>query len=227
LNKTGGYCDVIALFKDGQKNEIAWFENPGHTGGNPLKDRWVPHIIDSNPGGDRRNFEMTTMAFAAGDINGDGRTDLVCASQGEGTGAGDDVRQVGDGLVWYEAPYNPRTGKWVKHVVDASIGWVHASSIKLADFDGDGKIDINYAQQDQSLNRKDNGSEKQELGIFYNLDGKGTLWHKQLLSEYPGYGAGGFNTKIGLIGNDKLPSIFTSLHGYFHDANPLILWKHP
>jgi len=226
LNRKNGYCSVVAIYKNGAKNEIAWFENPGYTGGDPVKDKWVAHIIDANPGSDKSNFEMSTMAFAAGDINGDGRIDLVCASQGEGPGEGDDSRQVGDGLVWYEAPADPRTGTWLKHIIDPLIGWIHASSIKLADFDGDGHLDINYAQQDQSKDRKDNSSIKQQLGIFYNIDGKGTSWRNQIISRYPDFGAGGFNSKIGIIGKDKLPSIFTSLHGYFHDANPVILWRY-
>jgi hypothetical protein len=227
LNNHDGYDDVVALYKQGKKNEIAWFENPGHRGGDPVTGRWIPRIIDANPGGDLRNFEMTTMAFTAGDINADGRIDLVCASQGEGPGSGNDSRQLGDGLVWYEAPANPRTGSWVKHVIDSTVGWVHASSIKLADFDGDGHLDINYAEQDQSKDRKDGNPGKQQLGIFYNVDGKGSSWHLQILSQYPDDGAGGFNSKVGIIGNGILPSIFTSLHGYFKDANPLVLWRHP
>lgn len=219
------YPDVIALYQHQGKNEIAWFENPAHEGKNPRTAKWSPHIIDSNPGGHSRNFEMTTLAFAAGDLNGDGRTDLVCASQGEGPWQGNDPRQVGDGLVWYEAPRNPLTGTWAKHIIDSSLGWVHASSIQLADFNGDGYLDINYAQQDQSRERADRSPEKQELGIFYNIEGKGRDWQKQVISRYPGSWPGGFNSKVGKIGRDRLPSIFTSLHGFFKDANPLVLWQ--
>ncbi|MES2425753.1 MAG: VCBS repeat-containing protein [Bacteroidota bacterium] len=225
LNKKDGYSDVIALYKDEQKNQIAWFENPGHNCGDLQKGKWVPHVIDTNPGGNKCNFEMSTMAFTAGDINGDGRTDLVCASQGEGPGNGDDNWQIGDGLVWYEAPKDPRSGNWIKHIIDPAIGWVHASSIQLADFNGDGYLDVNYAQQDQSKDRKDGSIAKQQLGIYYNLNGKGTAWRQQVLSQYPDKGAGGFNSKVGRIGPDKRPAIITSLHGYFHDANPLILWR--
>jgi hypothetical protein len=225
LNRKDGFTDVIGLYRTEDKNQIAWFENPGHTGGNPMRDKWQPHIIDPNPGGDLTNFEMTTMAFTCGDINGDGRTDLVCASQGEGPGNGDDNRQIGDGLVWYEAPADPRLPNWTKHSIAPNLGWVHASSLQLADFDGDGRLDINYAQQDQSKDRKDGSNVRQQLGIYYNLDGRGLKWKNQIISRYGDYGAGGFNSKVGRIGDDKLPSIFTSLHGYFNDANPLILWR--
>ncbi|WP_214070590.1 FG-GAP-like repeat-containing protein [Mucilaginibacter sp. dw_454] len=225
LNQKDGFADVIGLYRDGDKNQVAWFENPGHTGGNPLKDKWIPRIIDANPGGDKCNFEMTTMAFTSGDINADGRVDLVCASQGEGTGEADDNRQIGDGLVWYEAPVDPRTGTWIKHTIDPKVGWIHASSIKLADFNGDGHLDVNYAQQDQSKLRKDGSDIKQQLGIYYNINGKGLHWRGQVISRYGDYGAGGFNSKVGIIGKDKLPSIITSLHGFLKDANPLVLWR--
>lgn len=224
LNRKDGFADVIGLYKTESENQIAWFENPGHTGGDPLKDKWQPHIIDPNPGG-LSNPQMITMAFTCGDINGDGRVDLVCASQGEGPGPGDARAQVGDGLVWYEAPKDPRSRGWTKHVINANIAWVHASSIQLADFDGDGHLDINYAQQDQSKDRKDGSDIKQQLGIYYNTGGKGKSWRQQVISRYKDYGAGGFNSKAGIIGDDKLPGILTSLHGYFGDANPLILWR--
>jgi hypothetical protein len=218
--------DVVALFARGDTNQIAWFENPRHLGAEPTKSRWNVHVIDANPGGNRANRDMTCMAFALGDVNGDGRPDIVSASQGEGPDAADDARQVGDGLVWYEAPTNPRTDHWVKHEIDPSVAWVHASSIQLADFDGDGNLDVSYAEQDQSKDRRD-GNPGRRLGVFYNVNGGGRAWTHVVLSRFPEEAAGGFNSKVGFIGNDRLPSIFTSLHGFFGDRNPLVLWRNP
>ena len=63
------------------------------------------------------------------------------------------------------------------------------------------------------------------LAICYRTDRKGNAWKTQVLSHYPQVGAGGFNSKVGIIGHDKLPSIVTSLHGWCSDANPILLWR--
>jgi hypothetical protein len=217
-----GFRDVIALASRDGKNQIALFENPAHRGDHPAKGPWSVRVIDPNPGGDRANRDMTCMAFALGDLNGDGRTDVIAASQGEGPDPGDDSRQVGDGLLWYEGPADPRKDPWIKHEIDRDVAWVHASSIQLADFDGDGHLDLCYAEQDQSSHRKD-GKPGRRLGLFYNLKGDGLTWNHVVLSRFPENAAGGFNSKVGVIGEDSLPSIFTSLHGFFGDANPLVL----
>jgi hypothetical protein len=215
---------VIALYSRDGKNQVAWFEQPGHDSEQSARRHWTAHVIDGNPGGDSANRDMNCMAFALADVNGDGRPDVIAASQGEGPDPADDPRQIGDGLVWYEAPADPRSGQWIKRTIDATVAWVHASSIQPADFDGDGHADICYAEQDQSSRRKD-GKPGRKLGIFYNMQGKGQNWKHVLLCRFPEDGAGGFNTKVGIIGHDRLPSIFSSLHGFFGDPNPLVLWR--
>ena len=58
----------------------------------------------------------------AGDLNGDGRIDLIVGGN------------VSGGLVWYENP------SWKKHVIDPGGGF--ATDAEVADVDGDGKPDI-------------------------------------------------------------------------------------
>jgi hypothetical protein len=233
LGNHDGCQDVVRVYQRNGNNQIVWFENPGHTGGNPVTGHWQVHIVDANPGEkELANKDMDEMAFAIGDINGDGRPDVVAASMGEGPDDGNDPRQVGDGLVWYECPSDPRNGVWTKHVVDPTAGWVHASSIKLADFDGSGLLDICFAEQDQSGPTPDDrkggrrdGIPSPRLAICYRTNRAGALWSTQVISQYPDVGAGGFNSKVGIIGKDKLPSIVTSLHGYLSSPNPIVLWR--
>ena len=76
-----GYQDVLSVSQAGRKNQIAWFGNPGHTGGNPITDHWKVHIMNANPGTlEGANKDMDEMAFAIGDINRDGQPDIMAAS---------------------------------------------------------------------------------------------------------------------------------------------------
>jgi len=233
LGNGDGYTDVISVYQSQGTNQIAWFENPGHAGGDPVTGHWKVHVIDALPGGAGANRDMDELAIAFCDLNQDGRPDVIIASMGEGPDANNDPRQLGDGLVWYQAPANARTEPWAKHTIDATAGWVHASSIQLADFNGDGHLDVCYAEQDQSGptpspnsggGRRD-GVPSPRLVICYNVTGDGLTWQRQVLSQHPEPGAGGFNSKVGIIGDDTLPSIVTSLHGCWSSPNPILLWR--
>ena len=137
------------------------------------------------------------------------------------------------GTAWYgmRLRLTRAPGAWTKHVIDATAGWVHASSIQLADFDGDGLLDVCYAEQDQSGPAswggpgRGDGVPSPRLAICYRTRRNGSAWRTQIVSQYPEVGAGGFNSKVGTIGHDTLPSIVTSLHGFYSSANPILLWR--
>ena len=100
---------------------IQWLEN---TGGYPF----VPHRLTSMPGVHRA---------LAGDLDGDGDLDIVAgallptATRDEGA-----ALQL-DSLIWLEqrAP-----GEFVRHAIETG-NYIHAA-LELADFDGDGDLDI-------------------------------------------------------------------------------------
>jgi hypothetical protein len=153
-----GYLDLIAPDPTGTR--FAWFENPAHRGGNPLKDTWTMHIIDPLPG------FATYMTSAAADLNRDGRLDVVMTPMYD------------DGnLVWYEGPPDPRNGTWVKHVI-GPMSFVHQGSLQIADFNGDGNPDIAFAEQEQSASKR--------IGIYYN-NGAASSWSLQILAATGGH----------------------------------------
>ena len=73
--------------------------------------------------------------------------------------------------------------------------------MQIADFDGDGLLDIAFAEQEQSAQKR--------IGIFFNQD-SGATWALQVLAV-----TGGHNLKAGLIGNDRYPSLLCANHGYY------------
>jgi hypothetical protein len=153
-----GYLDLIAPDPSGTR--FAWFENPAHAGGNPLKDTWTMHVIDPLPG------FTTYMTSATADLNRDGRMDVVMTPM------------YNDGnLVWYEGPPDTRNGTWVKHVI-GPMSYVHQGSLQIADFDGDGNPDIAFAEQEQSASKR--------IGIYYN-NGAALSWTLQVLAMTGGH----------------------------------------
>lgn len=125
-----GYPDIVSVSWFGK--DIVWYQNPGKSGG-----LWKEHVIDSgypvefailadltnsgkkqdilpefgNPHAPLAWYELRDGRFikhvvsdrsyghgiGAGDVNGDGRTDILTPKG------------------WFEAPPDPRTGKWIYH----------------------------------------------------------------------------------------------------------------
>lgn len=89
---------------------VYWYENPG----------WERHAIT-----DRRRL---AVGSALGDINGNGRTDLI---------AGQTISN--HGVYWYEQPSNPRDS-WTEHLITDEYEMYH--DIRVADIDDDGEPEV-------------------------------------------------------------------------------------
>ena len=187
-----GILDIFAPYQSGTR--LVRFINPLHHGGDPAHGVWRMQVIDPHP---RFSGNMTT---AIADINGDGRNDVVLAPM-----------YGGGGLVWYENP-KPGGTVWVRHMIDPTINFVHQGSLQIGDFNGNGRPDIAFAEQDQSPTRR--------VGVFYNEAGDGTRWRLQVLSTN-----GGHNIKVGLLGRARRLSIVSARHGYLGGKNPLTAWE--
>jgi hypothetical protein len=100
---------------------VEWFQNPGGSAG----EKWTSYRI-----ADVSNVNWFDRC-AVGDLNGDGRSDIVVTEE-EGSESGAET-------YWFEQPVDGRSVPWPKHLL-ASQG--STNSMEVADFDGDGDLDI-------------------------------------------------------------------------------------
>jgi regulation of enolase protein 1 (concanavalin A-like superfamily) len=186
---------------------FVWFENPRESGGNARTGNWIEHVVGTSyPCDDAPScFGGGSVAnLATGDLNGDGRMDLVTV-QSEGY----PIIPPG-GIIWWEAPADRRNGTWVKHTFDPGFDSPH--NVWVADIDRNGTLDVIAAQQEQSKERR--------VAVFLN-DGTGNF-SMQILSN-----TGSHNPYLTDINGDGWLDLFSAGHGRFGAPNPIELYINP
>jgi hypothetical protein len=124
----------------------------------------------------RREFAAwePTSAVAVADMDGDGRQDIML-SVGAGQGS----------IVWFRNPGPPHGLGWDEHRV-GQADFVHR--FHLADMDGDGDLDVAFAEQKEARDPK--------VGVFVNRGG-GRSWDLSVVAR-----AGAHNIALGDAGAD-------------------------
>ena len=142
-----------------------WLENVA-TGGTGGAGPWPAHKIAQGWHQEAR--------VAPADMNGDGRLDVVLS-----------VSEADGAIAWFEAPPGPSTEAWIRHDIDSGpLNGVHG--FQVADFDGDGDLDVAAAEMHTSSKRR--------VAVYLNV---GEQWRQHKLS-----GAGSHNIRAGDIGAD-------------------------
>ncbi|MDD5687363.1 MAG: chitobiase/beta-hexosaminidase C-terminal domain-containing protein [Elusimicrobia bacterium] len=103
--------------------------------------------------GTQSEFPTSTgYKVAVGDINMDGRPDIVLsASENDFNYDGvPDNTTYNCMFAWYEAPSNPVTGTWTKHLIEPGAQF-NLHSLQIADFNKDGLPDIATSKMHNSI----------------------------------------------------------------------------
>jgi len=100
--------------------KLVWWENPGH-----VTQPWEAHHAGTT--------EYAVDRVEIADINGDARADIIISEE-RWPGKEPDSH-----LFWFEAPQNPKSGDWGRHLV---VQQYSMNNLDVNDMDQDGDIDI-------------------------------------------------------------------------------------
>jgi FG-GAP-like repeat len=148
-------------------------------------------------------------ALAVLDVNWDGRVDVV---QAPNEGA-----QGRDGLIWWQAPADRRSGVWIRHTIDSS--WQRVHWINDTDIDRDGHADLVVAEQEQSHDPPGGpySFTNDRVAVFYS-SGNGNFM-RQILHR-----TGGHNQAVADLDGDGDIDILNANHGVYGAPNPIELF---
>jgi hypothetical protein len=167
-----------------------WYENPGDI----LKAAWREHIYAAA-------WEQGDAKVATGDIDGDGRIDIVLTPA--------EFKDQFYRISWFRAPAARGTAQWQDGVIEARVESV-VHSVDVADMDGDGDLDVVTAAMHQ-------GAAPQEVVVYVN-EGGGRKWLKHVVST-----KGSHNILLADIDGDGAVDILGANHG--GPYQPVELWR--
>jgi hypothetical protein len=153
----GEGLDLADVDRDGDLDVVVerrWIENPGSLAPASV---WTQHVYS-----DSWTWDATFVA--TGDINGDGRVDVVLSPS---ESAGGSYR-----ISWFEAPLDP-TQPWSERPIESPVESV-AHFIGVADLDGNGELDVAVAEMHQ-------GANPDTVRVLWN-GGAGEQWTEQVLA---------------------------------------------
>lgn len=176
---------------DGDKDIVidgVWYENNKKL----EAESWLAHPFTK--------WHHSAMV-ASGDLNGDGRLDIVLTPS--------ELKGQTFKIAWYEGPANPKTDAWIEHVIEPQVEAVY-HSLKLADMNADGLLDIVTAEMHQ-------GQDPDEVLIYHN-DDHGRSWRKQVITD-----KGTHLLMVGDVGNDGDTDIMGA--NWSGEFQPIELWE--
>ncbi len=138
-----GLEDVLAATKGQENQQILYFRRLDKTG-----ISWEEQVIPFPEG------TGTGKGVAVGDIDKDGRQDIVFSCENAGNGK--------SGVMWISYNNKVSDAKWIAHEVSGRPG-IKFDRLELLDLDGDSYLDILTCEE----SAKDKTGKKRGIGVFW------------------------------------------------------------
>jgi hypothetical protein len=168
----------------------AWYEAPADL----RKGQWKEHPLSlGSLDGSKPEHTPQILVY---DVNGDGLNDIITSSAHK------------HGIFWYRQVRDGDEPSWSKHVIDKT--WSQAHSLKLADIDADGDLDLVTGKRFKAHNGNDPGG-NDPLGVYwYELErGRTATWTKHVVSFDEGIGSGLNIPVVDMDGDGDLDIVVT------------------
>ena len=176
------------LDRDGDMDIVLngfWLETPT----NPRRGEFKQHTIAEKWFTQKSGtWQDNCASVAVGDINCDGLLDVLLSHS----------EKVGWPVVCYtvDSPAQARIGPWRERVIAEVFDW--CETLQVGDINGDGHLDVMAAKFERDhKNPKYMNKPPFPIVVFYNLQGDGSRWTSQQISE-----TGVYAGTLGDIGSD-------------------------
>jgi hypothetical protein len=193
--------DVADMDRDGDPDIVLngyWIATPDE----PFAGKWVRHDFDkkwyTQKTGKNGQWYDNNCKVVVADMNKDGCLDIVI-SQAE---------DKGYPVCWYQAPVDPRSGRWIEHVI-AQVDKCH--SLQVADFDNDGDLDVFAAKMPNIA------QEAPHPVIVFINEGDALTWRQQVLADH-----GNYSAQVADLDNDGDIDIVGVRN---HNRPPIEIWR--
>jgi hypothetical protein len=115
-----GDDDVVVSDRKGGRRGVLWLENPGPEATVRSASQWTEHRLGATG--------QEAMFLDLADLDGDGRTDIVCATR--------------NGHIVYLRRAGDSADAWEERFIENPEGVPGGKSVRAADINGDGRVDL-------------------------------------------------------------------------------------
>jgi hypothetical protein len=147
-----------------------WLETPSDPETGPyrqhaIEEKWYTQHTGS--------WQDNNAYVAVADLNRDGLPDVVLSHS----------EKPGYPIAWYSVDHASQasTGPWTEHRIADVFDW--CQTLAIGDVDGDGAPDVLAAKFERNPAERPPNQPPFPVAIFYNLDGFGTTWREQVISN--------------------------------------------